>query len=113
MPTKRLTGAAAVRRVGVNAGSIDSSSGSASVTPAPRKNVRRGICRFVRNIAILHAGPTNQARPTLSVRTNWRFRTLHAHLELVTSHDSQHDRGDAIVVLRDVARDPAHGRHVR
>ena len=34
---------AAVRRVGVNAGSIESSSGSARVTPAPRKNVRRGI----------------------------------------------------------------------
>ena len=46
MPTKRRTGAAAVSRGGVSAGTIDSSSGSASVTPAPRRNVRRGMCFF-------------------------------------------------------------------
>ena len=44
-------GAAAVRRSGVSAGTIDSSSGKASVTPAPRRNVRRGMCFFVMNIA--------------------------------------------------------------
>jgi hypothetical protein len=36
-------GDAAVSRSGVSAGTIDSSSGSASVTPAPRRNVRRGM----------------------------------------------------------------------
>jgi hypothetical protein len=53
MPTNRLTGAAAVRRSGVSAGTIDSSSGSASVTPAPRRNVRRAMCFFVTYIAVL------------------------------------------------------------
>jgi coenzyme F420-reducing hydrogenase gamma subunit len=48
--SKRRTGAAAVSRVGVIAGSIDSSSGSASVTPAPRRKVRRGMCFFWMNM---------------------------------------------------------------
>ena len=50
MPTKRFTGAAAVTRSGVSAGTIDSSNGKANVTPAPRRNVRRGMCFFVINI---------------------------------------------------------------
>ncbi len=50
MPTKRFTGAAAVSRSGVSAGTIDSSSGSARVTPAPRRNVRRGRCFFEMNM---------------------------------------------------------------
>ena len=39
---RRLTGAAADSRVGVNAGTIPSSRGRASVAPTPRRNVRRG-----------------------------------------------------------------------
>ena len=50
-PTKRLlAGAAAVCASAVPAGTIASSSGSASVTPAPCRNVRRGMCLFVMNI---------------------------------------------------------------
>ena len=47
MPQKRLFGSAAVLTSGVPAGIIESSSGSASVTPMPRRNVRRGRCFFV------------------------------------------------------------------
>ncbi len=42
--------AAAVFFSKVCAGSIASSKGNASVTPIPRKNVRRGRCFFVMNI---------------------------------------------------------------
>jgi len=52
MPTNRFGGAAAVSRSGRSAGTIDSSSGSASVTPAPRRNVRRGMCFFVMNMTL-------------------------------------------------------------
>ena len=48
---KRRTGAAAVRLCAVSAGTIDSSSGSASVAPRPRRTVRRGKCRLVAIIA--------------------------------------------------------------
>ena len=49
MPQKRLFGSAAVLTSGVLAGTIESSSGSASVTPTPRRNVRRGRCFLVMN----------------------------------------------------------------
>ncbi len=49
MPQKRLFGSAAVLTSRVPAGIIESSSGSASVTPIPRRNVRRGKCFFVMN----------------------------------------------------------------
>src|SRR6185369_13220410 len=76
MPTKRFTGAAAVRRSGVIAGSIDSSSGSASVTPAPRRNVRRGRCFLVTNIDNLPAGSTEQD-PAYAVSIGPGLRCLH------------------------------------
>jgi hypothetical protein len=47
MPQKRLLGVAAVLTSGVAAGIIESRSGKASVTPIPRKNVRRGKCFLV------------------------------------------------------------------
>src|SRR5678815_5608336 len=46
MPQNRLFGVAAVLAKGVCAGSIASSNGSATVTPAPRRNVRRERCFF-------------------------------------------------------------------
>src|SRR5678816_34158 len=49
MPQKRLFGSAAVLTSGVLAGIIESSSGNASVTPMPRRKVRRGRCFFVMN----------------------------------------------------------------
>ena len=53
MPTKRLAGLAAVLLSGVCAGTIESSSGKANVTPAPRRNVRRGTCFLVMNIYLV------------------------------------------------------------
>jgi hypothetical protein len=53
MPTNRLAGLAAVLLKGVCAGTIESSSGKANVTPTPRKNVRRGTCFLVMNIYLV------------------------------------------------------------
>jgi len=51
--TNRGFGVAAVCARSVAAGTIASSSGSASVTPAPRKKVRRGMCVFAINMVPL------------------------------------------------------------
>src|SRR6267142_4321843 len=51
MHPSRLFGLAAVLLSGVCAGTIDSSSGNATVTPAPRRNVRRERCFLVMNMA--------------------------------------------------------------
>src|ERR1700693_3251565 len=50
MPAKRVFGFAAVLIRGVCAGTIESSSGSANATPAPRRTVRRDTCFLVTNI---------------------------------------------------------------
>ena len=47
MPAKRVGESCAARATEPTAGSIDSSSGSASVAPAPRRNVRRASVLFV------------------------------------------------------------------
>src|SRR2546426_10244839 len=53
MPTKRGVFAVACAFTdGTSAGYIDSSNGNAKVTPAPRRNVRRGICFFVMNMVV-------------------------------------------------------------
>src|SRR5438034_9389263 len=93
MPTNRFGGAAAVSRSGRSAGTIDSSSGSASVTPAPRRNVRLAMYFFVMNML----------NPS---------RSLHSHPELRAADNPEHDRREPIVVLVGRARDRAHGRHV-
>src|SRR5687768_8882874 len=103
IPTNRRTGAAAVNRVGVSAGTIDSSSGSASVTPAPRRNVRRAMCFLAMNIS---------QSPRL-VRRGRKVGRLLAHLELWTAHHPQHECREAVVFLRCVTDDGANGRHVR
>src|SRR5262245_4230232 len=46
---RRRVGVAAVLARAVAAGTIASSSGNASVAPMPRRNVRRGMNRLVRN----------------------------------------------------------------
>src|SRR5262249_44914687 len=51
MPTNRETfDVASALAVGTSAGNIESSNGSAKVTPAPRRNVRRGMCFLVMTI---------------------------------------------------------------
>src|SRR5512138_1582468 len=106
MPTKRLTGAAADNRIGWSAGTIASSSGKASVTPAPRRNVRRGMCFFGRNIS-------NSQLSYVLIRTGRLLVRLHPHLELITRDDCLHDGGEPIVILGDLLRDRTDRRHVR
>jgi len=53
MKPKRRAGAAAVCASAVLAGTMASSSGSATAAPIPRRNVRRGREVFVMNIANL------------------------------------------------------------
>src|SRR3982750_465007 len=101
MPTKRLVAAAAVNRNGVSAGTIASSSGKANVTPAPRRNVRRGMYFLVRITS------------ALLVRTCCVLVGLGSHLKLRAADDAHHQRREPIVILRGVAHDRANRRHVR
>src|SRR6266576_5822330 len=112
MPTNRRMGAAAVSRVGVSAGTIDSSSGRASVTPAPRRKVRRGMCLFVTYIVLLLPRPHRD--PMLSTRLLRTCSRLgpHPHLELRAPDHTEHDRRESVVVPGGVARDRADSRHV-
>src|SRR5262245_60757853 len=101
MPRNRLTdpGAAAVLLSGVCAGSMDSRKGRASVTPAPRRNVRRGMNFFVMSIA----APL--------VRGVVR-RLLHPRLEGSALNDSHHQRRKLVVALLTVLNDRADHGHV-
>src|SRR3954471_4203585 len=102
MPTNRRTGVAAVNRSGVNAGTIDSRNGSASVTPAPRRNVRRGMNFFETNITSSSIRRVPQA-----------VLRLDAHLKLLALHHRQNDGREPVVVFRRITHDAADGRHVR
>src|SRR5215510_4084979 len=102
MPQKRLLGSAAVLTSGVAAGIIESSSGSASVTPMPRWKVRRGRYFFVMNDMIR----------SLSARPEARALRLHLHLERCALGDAENQIRETIAVLRRVAHQRAHGRHV-
>ena len=74
MPVKRVLGfAAAVLASGVCAGIIESSNGNANVTPAPRRNARRGYvllgdehCNFALSTSIL---PLLADRQSLTARS--------------------------------------------
>ena len=61
IPVKRVFGVAAVLPSGVCAGIIESSNGRASVTPAPRMNVRRDMCFLVMNSCWISLGPVSKA----------------------------------------------------
>src|SRR5678815_1090048 len=76
------------------AGSIDSSSGSDSVTPMPCRNVRRERCFFVRKLisASLH---------------------LHTLLELVGRDDAHEQRREPIALRHRTTGDGANLRHIR
>src|SRR6185436_6747763 len=105
MPTNRFTGDAALSRSGVSAGTIASRKGRASATPAPRRNVRRGMCSFLINIE----------RPFVASafrRTSSVLDRLCAHLKLRALHYTQKYRRKAVVVFRSVAHDGAQLGHV-
>src|SRR5579862_3816229 len=90
-PKRVRTFAAAVCRSGVAAGTMDSRKGSAIVTPAPVRKVRRERCFFVMNsiLRLLQRG----LKPAT---TFLRFDFL---LERVALNDSKHQRGKLVVVL--------------
>src|SRR6186713_2656697 len=92
MKPMRGEGAAAVCARAVPAGIIASSSGSAIVTPAPRRKVRRDKCFFVMNMCFLLLG----------------LRVL----EWCALHDSHNDRRKAVIVFRRIAHDFADCRHI-
>src|SRR4026209_239934 len=91
MPTNRFGGAAAVSRSGRRAGTIGSSNGKAGGAPAPRRNVRRGMCFLVMNMMLSSS-------------------SLDPEAELRAPDDAEHDRREPVAVLAGVARARAHGR---
>src|SRR4051812_23642158 len=89
MPMKRGATFAAVLAIGVCAGTIESRKGSASVTPAPLRRVRRDTYFLVMNIdfslAILRELTTRQGRSLDPI-----------HLKRLTLHDAQKQLREAI-----------------
>ena len=81
MPVNRVTGFAAVFARGVCAGNMASSSGNASVIPAPRKNDRRAMCFLEMNICFCVSlscyspffGAAALGSSALSVTTSFSF----------------------------------------
>src|SRR5262245_46392363 len=119
----RVFGDAADWASAVAAGTIESRSGSASVTPAPRRNVRRERCFLEMNMAI---DPCNSkckiqnAKRDARSRVQFAFCILHfallilrpLHSERHTLNDARDERREAVVLTGRVANDGAHGRHV-
>src|SRR5579871_2233403 len=92
MPTKRgIFGAAAAFAEGTSAGNMESSSGSARVTPAPRSSVRRER-RFL----------------VMSIGSSFHF----VHLKWRAGHNPQNDRRKAVIASRRITHNPAHHRHI-
>src|SRR5215510_2944046 len=89
----RSFGAPAVCASAVAAGIIASSSGSASVTPAPLSTVRRERCFFVRNMrtseTYVVSGFSRTARPPKGGRY---VRSTRLHPKRLTRDDPRHDR---------------------
>src|SRR5215831_10385472 len=100
MKPRRGNGAAAVFTVGVRAGTIASSSGRARVTPAPRRNVRRGSAFLVMIM-----------RRSSVIRADRRARRL-PPLKRHTLDDAEDEIRDPIVVRRGAPNDGTHGRRI-
>src|SRR5947208_9115587 len=94
MPTNRGTfTVASALAAGTRAGNIESNNGSASVTPAPRKKVRRGICFLLMS----------------TVRLSLR---LTIHLKRGALDNFEHHCRKAIIVHGSFAYDRANYRHI-
>src|SRR5687767_3981281 len=83
---------AAVCANAVPAGIIDSSSGSASVTPMPWRNVRRDRCFFVMNDIASVSSLNGSDDPSVRILR----APLHALLERIALDDAEHERGEAV-----------------
>src|SRR4051812_26965490 len=103
----RRCGFAAVFAVAVRAGTIDSSSGRARVTPIPRRKVRRGNAILVINIVVSWlircAGSDHR----------WFVRIrLDSFLKCRAVDYAEHERREPVVAARRVAHDLSKFRHV-
>src|SRR5665213_90716 len=87
MAAKRVGGIAAVLVRGVCAGIMESSRGSASATPVPRRTARRDKC-FLLMIP-------NLAGSDIFVSIGEPF---HVHLELFALDDAEHQRGEVVFI---------------
>src|SRR5215475_11241108 len=109
----RSFGAPAVCASAVAAGIIASSSGSASVTPAPLSTVRRERCFFVRNMrtsaTYVVSGFSRTARPPKGGRY---VRSIRLHPKRLTRDDARHDRRQPVVLRRGASHHRAHLGHV-
>src|SRR5580692_11593798 len=94
----RSLGAAAVCASAVAAGIIASSSGRASVAPAPRSTVRRDRCFFVRNMV----------NPSVGL-SSW---AVSLHAEGIARDDAGHDGREPVVLIRGPANHGTHLRHI-
>src|SRR5690349_24521708 len=101
MAPNRRCGFAAVLAVAVSAGTIDSSSGSARVTPMPRRNVRRGNAILVINIEA----------PSICC-DNVRLSGFDPLLKRRAVDDAENERREPVVLRGAVADDLPHFRHV-
>src|SRR5262245_153942 len=100
MHPSRVRPFAAVCASGVPAPIIDSRNGSAMVTPAPRRNVRRETCLLVKNAMA--------DSPTIAQR-ELRALLLHFHLKRGAFDDAEDERREPVVVLRRTAHDRPDG----
>src|ERR1019366_10296486 len=104
MPMKRLTGAAAVWFVGVCAGTNESRRGNPSVTPTPRRKVRRGMYFFEMNICL-----NSLLSDFLPFRNFFRFDS---HLKRSAFNHSHRNRGKLIMILVRFPHNPADYGHI-
>src|SRR5262245_14339875 len=95
MKASRVLGTAPASLDGVCAGSIDSNSGKASVTPVPRKNVRRERCFLLMKFI---------SSSSLSI--------LRSHLKRLALHNTENERRKTIIVACRLPNDVSDGGHV-
>src|SRR5215469_1370462 len=112
IPVKRVFGTAAVLARGVCAGIIESSSGSARATPAPRRTVRRDMCFFVRNIGPSTSRHTQLARSALLDVLVLAELHLLVHLERIAFYDTHHERGKLVIIALRRVDNRTNQRHI-
>src|SRR5512139_3590978 len=107
----RGMGLAAVFTWAVRAGTIASSSGSPSATPAPRRNVRRGnaILMMFMTTILLCLSCSQLPQRDLGCRTHRRRLRGPAHLERRAPNNPQDDVREAIAPGAAPPHDRPHG----
>src|SRR5258708_39713802 len=103
VPPKRGVGSGGAFANGTSAGTIESSKGSASATPAPRRTERREMCFLSISIGLRLSFILCQATG---------LRRLSVHFEGSALDDAHHQRNETIIAGRRAPYDRAHHRHV-